>query len=283
MGQRFSKMFDIDFQDPSDPTGKKREHAYQNSWGLSQRSLGALIMVHGDDKGLVLPPRLACHQVVIVPVGLKASSSEEEMQKVKAKCMEYYMKLTSAGVRVKLDDRTAGGISPGWKFNHWEMKGVPLRMELGPADIEKGQFVLSKRNILDKSAKITGKDGEVVEQVQQVLEDIHSEMYSKALADRDACVASVDEWKDFSPELNRGKVVLIPFCGAAACEEMIKEKTKLEATEMETVGDLKMGAKGLCVPHEEKYNLNCPWKCINPDCPSKGHKVQKRTLFGRSY
>jgi len=246
------------------------------------RSIGALIMVHGDDKGLVLPPRLACYQVVIVPVRLKASAAEEEHHEVKSKCMEYYMRLSSAGIRVKLDDRSAR-LSPGWKFNHWEMKGVPLRLELGPLDLRRGELVLAKRNIPDKSGKLTCKDASLVDEVRRVLDDIHNELYSKALADRDARVASVDDWKDFSPELNKGKVVLIPFCGAPVCEDMIKDKSKTEALEMEVAGGLKMGAKGLCVPHEDKYNVNCPATCINPDCPNRGQRVERRTLFGRSY
>merc|ERR1719162_2218362 len=139
-------------------------------------------MVHGDDKGLVLPPMVASFQVVIVPVGLKASSTEDERQNVRQVAMDYYMRLSQAGVRVKLDERDQ---SPGWKFNYWEMKGVPLRMELGPMDIEKGQFVMAKRNIMEKDGKVTGSDASVVEDVKRVLGDIHSELYAKALAERD--------------------------------------------------------------------------------------------------
>eukprot|EP00440_Ansanella_granifera_P053634 gb/GFBE01058145.1/.p1 GENE.gb/GFBE01058145.1/~~gb/GFBE01058145.1/.p1 ORF type:complete len:720 (+),score=260.86 gb/GFBE01058145.1/:1-2160(+) len=280
LGQNFSKMFGITFQDPKDPTGKKFEFAYQNSWGITQRTIGVMVMVHGDDKGLVLPPRVAGIQVVIVPLGIKNNSSDEDKRKLAEVSMNYYMQLQQAGVRVFLDDDNAH--SPGWKFSEWEMKGVPLRIELGPMDINKGEFVMAKRNILDpKAGKVTGKDSSMVKDVQRVLEEIHNEMYLAALKERDDRLATVDDWKNFSPELNAGKLVLIPFCGDKACEEQIKDKSKEEAADVEVAGGLKMGAKSLCVPHEAKYKQNCPTKCINPDC--KNNTVKQRTLFGRSY
>jgi len=280
LGQNFSKMFEISFQDPNDPSGKKREFAQQNSWGITQRTIGVMTMVHGDDKGLVLPPAIACFQVVVVPVGLSAKATQEEKEKVRTTCMSYYMKLSSAGIRTKLDDKDQ---SPGWKFNYWEMKGIPLRIELGPKDIDKGEFIMAKRNILDKDlGKVVGKDATLAQDVQRVLDEIQKEMYDGALATRDANLASVDTWKDFSPNLNQGKMLLVPFCGMKDCEEMIKDKSKEEAADVEVAGGLKMGAKSLCVPHEDKFNVNCPSKCINPDCPS-GKKVDRRTLFGRSY
>lgn len=280
LGQRFAKMFGIEFQDPSDPTGKSREFAYQNSWGLSTRSMAAPIMIHGDDRGLVLPPRIAGFQVVIVPVGLKASSPDELRQQVKQKCEEYREKLVSAGIRVKFDERDN---SPGWKFNHWEMKGVPIRVEVGPKDIEKESFVIAKRNHSDpKVAKSFGKDSQVVEDIQKALDDVHNELFAKAVAERDACMSSATEWNGFNSLLNSGKMVLIPFCGDPACEDIIKAKSKDEASEAEVMGGLKMGAKSLCVPMEEKYQTDCPETCINPNCPT-GKKVEKWTLFGRSY
>merc|ERR1719428_812235 len=110
-------------------------------------------MVHGDDKGLVLPPKVAGYQVVIVPVGIKATSTDDEKAQLAARVTEYYEALKQAGVRVKLDDDNTN--SPGWKFHHWEMKGVPLRIELGPLDIKKGQFMMAKRNIDSKEGKVS--------------------------------------------------------------------------------------------------------------------------------
>jgi len=279
LGQNFSKMFDISFQDPNDASGKIKECAYQNSWGITQRTIGVMVMVHGDDKGLVLPPAVAGYQVVIVPVGIKATSPDEDKQQLASTAMEYYMKLKQAGIRVYLDDTDQ---SPGWKFNNWEMKGVPMRIEIGPQDIKKGQFVMAKRNIPDpKLAKVIGQHNRFEEDVRATLDAIQSELYDKVLAERDSRLAEVDEWKDLSPNLNAGKMVLVPFCGNPKCEEKIKEMTKAEAADAEVAGGLKMGAKSLCVPHEDKYQKSCPTQCICPECPV--NTVQKRTLFGRSY
>mmetsp|Transcript_93708 Transcript_93708/g.264498 ORF Transcript_93708/g.264498 Transcript_93708/m.264498 type:complete len:725 (-) Transcript_93708:109-2283(-) len=282
LGQNFSKMFDISFQDPKDPDGKKRENAYQNSWGVTQRTLGVMVMVHGDDRGLVLPPRVASLQVVIVVVGIKAATSQQDRDQTNAAAEDMYEKLTEAGIRAKVDDRDN---SPGWKFNFWEMKGVPVRIELGPLDIKKGEFVMAKRNAEPTpKAKVTGKIASVVDDVNRTLDSVQSELYDKALAERDERLVSIDEWKDFSPNLNQGKLLLVPFCGDPECEEAIKNKSKEEAADVEVAGGLKMGAKSLCVPHEDKYNKACPSTCINPDCVSANkNEVTRRTLFGRSY
>jgi len=167
------------------------------------------------------------------------------------------------------------------------MKGVPLRIELGPLDMKKGEFVMSKRNVPDpKAGKITGKHDSLVDDVKATLTAIHSEMYDKALADRDERLVNVDKWEDLSPNLNKGRLVLVPFCGNPDCEEKIKDMSKEEAAEAEEgEGGLKMGAKSLCIPHEEKYNKACPSKCIRPECTYPCHygDTMQRVLFGRSY
>jgi len=235
-------------------------------------------MVHGDDRGIVLPPHVACHQVVIVAVGINAKMSDDDKLKVNDTAMNYFMQLSQAGLRAHLDDRE--GYTSGNKFNHWEMKGVPLRLEVGLKDIEKGEFVLSKRTVEDKTGKITGKHASMVKDVQRTLEEIHDEMYTKALAERDAAIATISSWEEFTPNLNQGKLIMLPFCGNKDCEEQIKDKTKEEANDEEEDGGLKMGAKSLCVPLEEKYHVNCPGTCIRPGC---GGKATQRTMFGRSY
>jgi len=281
LGQNFSKMFEIQFQDPHDHTGKAKTYAYQNSWGITQRTIGVMTMVHGDDKGLVLPPAVAGVQVVIVQVGLSAKTSNEKREEVRQVAERYTEELTRAGIRAKLDD---GEQTAGWKFNYWEMKGVPLRMEIGPNDVDKGEFVMARRHILDaKASKVTGKNSSMVQDVRNTLDSIQKDLYDGALQVRDTRLASINDWKDFSPNLNQGKMLLVPFCGGKECEEEIKNKSKEEAADVEVAGGLKMGAKSLCVPHEAKYNVKCPTKCINPNCPSKGVKVERRTLFGRSY
>ncbi|CAE7830052.1 Eprs1 [Symbiodinium sp. CCMP2592] len=275
LGQNFSKMFNIAFQDPKDPTGSAVEHAYQNSWGLTQRTIGVMVMVHGDDKGLVLPPSVAGYQVVIVPLGIKASSTEEDKKSLADVSQSYTKRLRAAGVRVFLDDDNTN--SPGWKFNNWEMKGVPLRMELGPLDIQKGEFVLAKRNILDqKAGKVIGKHDSLEDDVKRTLDDIHNELYSKALAERDSRLSTISEWKDFSPNLNEGKMVMVPFCGVKECEEGIKDKSKEEAAEVEVAGGLKMGAKSLCVPLE--LGLHASRAAAEPGMawPTEGHVRHSR-------
>lgn len=279
LGQNFSHMFDISFQDPSDSTGQTRSFAYQNSWGLSTRVIGVMLMVHGDDKGVVMPPNVASLQVVVVPVGLKASTSQEEKDEVQAVAIKYGETLTNAGIRVKVDTTDE---RPGWKFNHWEMKGVPLRIELGPSDVKKDEFVMAKRNLwnLKNGGKVTGKGISLLEDVNRTLDEIQGELYNKVLVERDSRMVTVDKWEDFSPKLNEGKMLLIPFCGDPTCEEAIKERSKAESAEAEVAGGLKMGAKSLCVPHEDKYKIDCPSTCIFPGC---GAAVVQRTLFGRSY
>lgn len=279
LGQNFSKMFDISFQEPSDATGKTRSNAYQNSWGLTQRTIGVMTMVHGDDRGLVLPPRVACFQVVLVLVGIKKDTPEADEKQATTTIEQYYIKLKQAGLRVKLDDRDQ---SPGWKFNYWEMKGVPLRIELGPADIKKGEFVMAKRNLPPgQESKVAGKDTKLVEDVKKTLDDIQNEMYTQAESQRNERLVIVSEWKEFTPNLNKGRLLFVPFCGDPNCEDGIKDKSKEESADEEVEGGLKMGAKSLCVPHELKWHEGCPTKCINPDCTF--NKVTKRTLFGRSY
>jgi len=241
-----------------------------------------MIMVHGDDRGLVLPPRVASVQVVIVPVGLKANTSQEDKDQLLAVAERYFEALQSEGVRVRLDD---GDQNVGWKFNQWEMKGVPLRIELGLNDIKNGIFVMAKRNVIYKCTadKSIGQESTMVKDVLSVLDEIQSELYNAALLERDACIASVDRWEEFSAHLNQGKLLLVPFCGSPECEQAIKERSKDEAAEAEVEGGLKMGAKSLCIPHEDKYKVKRSLKCINPDCERQTGESGHRTLFGRSY
>jgi bifunctional glutamyl/prolyl-tRNA synthetase len=171
LGQNFSKMFNIEFEDPET---NKKEHVWQNSWGLTTRTIGILTMVHGDNTGLVLPPRVACYQVVIVPCGITATLSKEDEAALYAKCKQYEKGLAEAGVRVFGDYRE--NYSPGWKFNHWELKGVPLRVEIGPKDLASGKFVAVRRDTL---AKQTYEEAGFVATVQGLLENIHDSLYEK--------------------------------------------------------------------------------------------------------
>lgn len=165
-------MFNVAFQDPVD--AGKQNFAYQNSWGLSTRTIGAVVMIHGDDKGLVLPPRVAAVQVIVLPVGITAKTSEDDKNKLYEKVSEVTKELVDAGIAAEKDDRD--NVSPGWKFNHWELKGVPIRLEVGPRDLKESKVTAVLRWNQEKhSIALT----ELVIGVREHLEQIHFGMYEK--------------------------------------------------------------------------------------------------------
>jgi bifunctional glutamyl/prolyl-tRNA synthetase len=171
LGQNFSKMFSIEFEDPE--TNQKK-FVYQNSWGLTTRTIGILTMIHGDNNGLVLPPRVAFYQVVIVPCGITASLSKGDEEKLVYKCKEIEKNLNDIGIRAYGDYRD--NVSPGWKFSHWELRGVPLRIELGPKDLATNKFVAVRRDTLKKE---TYDDSNIVKTISSLLDTIHSDLYKK--------------------------------------------------------------------------------------------------------
>src|SRR5450631_2727311 len=174
LGQNFAKAFEIKYLDQ---TGVQ-QHCWTTSWGLSTRFIGAIIMVHGDDQGLILPPRLAPHQVVIVPI----FKTDEEKTSVLENAHRLRKELVDANIRVKLDERE--GQSPGFKFNDWEMRGVPLRMEIGPKDVAKGSVVLARRDKPGKEGKAFVSQDGIVGSVQQLLTDIQQSLFNRALVFR---------------------------------------------------------------------------------------------------
>lgn len=269
LGQNFSKMFEIVFEDPKKP-GEK-QHAFQNSWGITTRTIGVLTMVHGDNMGLVLPPRVACLQVVIIPCGVTASLPEQEKEALLIQCSKYQSRLLDAGIRVKTDLRD--NYSPGWKFNHWELKGVPIRLEVGPKDMQQRQCVAVRR---DTGAKLTVPEAEVEKRLVDMLEDIQNSLFKKASDDLKTNMLAVDTMEQFQKELDQGKIVQIPFCGGIQCEEWIK-KTTAKDQDLEP-GAPSMGAKSLCIPFS-------PLKTLQPGqmCVSGKEPAQYYTLFGRSY
>ena len=270
LGQNFSKMFELVFEDPE--SGEKK-YVYQNSWGITTRTLGVLIMVHGDNQGLVLPPKVACIQVVIVPCGITANLSNEDRDKLYEACKEYEKQLIEVGVRVKGDYRE--NYSPGWKFNHWELKGVPIRLELGPKDMKNNQAVLVRR---DTGQKLTEKKDELVSRTQAVLEQIQKEMFAKAKRELDENLVTVKKWDDFVAALDKSKIIMAPFCGAEECEDVIKDMSKADV-EVEP-GAPSMGAKSLCIPFQQPCSIAKGDKCIKVGCPKT---PEFYTLFGRSY
>jgi len=268
LGQNFSKMFNIVFEDPNNPEAKEKSYVHQNSWGLTTRTIGVLIMVHGDNKGLVLPPRVAKIQVVLVPVGVTDKNRADVMKATN----EYESLFKKAGVRIKIDDRD--NYTAGWKFNHWELKGVPIRIEFGPRDMQNNQFVAVRR---DTGEKITLKKDGCVEQLSQLLETIQSDMYAKACKQLDENMTVTSSWTEFNSMLEKQKVIQAPFCGDKECEKKIKKDSATD--EGLEPGAPSMGAKGLCIPFKQPKEITDE-TCICPDCD---HKANYYTLFGRSY
>ena len=171
MGQNFSKMFEIVVEDPET---KEKKFIFQNSWGLTTRTIGVMVMVHSDDKGLVLPPNVASVQVVIVPCGINVNATEEDKNALMVACQEYEKALSAVGIRVKGDYRD--NYSPGWKFNHWELKGVPLRLEIGPRDVKQGEYVAVRR---DTGEKMTKSRASAPQDLKQLLQEIHQALLNK--------------------------------------------------------------------------------------------------------
>ncbi|XP_019405037.1 PREDICTED: bifunctional glutamate/proline--tRNA ligase isoform X4 [Crocodylus porosus] len=269
LGQNFSKMFEIVFEDPKKP-GEK-QFAYQNSWGITTRTIGVMTMIHGDNMGLVLPPRVACVQVIIIPCGITNSLSEEDKDALLKKCNDYLKRLLSVNIRVRADLRD--NYSPGWKFNHWELKGVPIRLEVGPRDMKNHQFVAVRR---DTGQKLTLAEDEAEDKLSQILEEIHANLYNRASEDLKNHMVVSNDMDDFQKELDSGKIVQIPFCGEIECEDWIK-KTTARDQDLEP-GAPSMGAKSLCIPFKPLCELQAGTKCVCGKNPAKFY-----TLFGRSY
>jgi len=213
LGEHFARVFDITYLD-KDGTLK---YVWQTSWGVSTRLIGALIMVHGDDRGLALPPKVAPVQVVLVPIAPKTAR-----ETVLPRARQLFSELTAASLRVELDDREE--YSPGWKFNEWEMKGVPLRLELGPRDLENGQAVLARR---DTGEKIPAPLAGLPQRVAELLTEIQVNMLEKARLFREGNTSRTDDYAEFKRiiEERRG-FILSHWCGGSECELAVKEETK---------------------------------------------------------
>ena len=214
LGQNFAKAFDIRYTDENN----ELQLAWTTSWGVSTRMVGAVVMTHGDDKGLRLPPRLAPIQVVIVPIFRKADQRAAVMETVERIAAQ----LREAGVRVHVDDRQ--NVQPGFKFNDWEMRGVPVRMEIGPKDVEKGQAVLARRDVLGKAGKsFVSQDG-IVQTVRELLDAVQAGLLEQATAFRDSHLHEVtDGYERFIEVIQGGEWALSWFCGGAECEAKVKE------------------------------------------------------------
>ncbi|EJD54267.1 prolyl-tRNA synthetase [Auricularia subglabra TFB-10046 SS5] len=271
LGQNFSKMFNIVVEDPESKDGGK-SYVWQNSWGLSTRSIGVMVMVHGDNQGLVLPPNVASVQAVVVPCGINAKTNKEEIYD---KCDELAKKLIAAGIRAKADLRD--GYTPGYKFNDWEQKGVPLRLELGPGDIKNQQTIAVRR---DTNTKTPIKLDGVAASVDALLKTVQREMFERAKTEYDARRKVVTKWDDVVPALDGKNVVVIPWCEVEECEDAIKERSA-RGSEQTDERAPSAGAKSLCIPFDQaQFPPIVPGQT---KCPQCGADAKRWTLFGRSY
>ncbi|KAK3678064.1 hypothetical protein LTR78_002159 [Recurvomyces mirabilis] len=280
LGQHFAKMFDITVEDPNQQVkeGEKRDRikVWQNSWGFTTRSIGIMILIHGDDKGLIVPPRVAEIQVVIIPVGVNAKTTDADREKLYDEVKSISDKLEGADVRVECDFRE--GYSPGYKFNDWEMKGVPLQIEFGPKDRANGVVTTSRR---DQEGKSTIPLTDLAAEVPKLLEQIQADMFKKASDEYASHRKIIREWKDFVPALNDKNVVLVQHCASGDCEDEIKKDSsgQVEGQEVD-VRAPSMGAKSLCIPDEQPEEVKAGTHCINPKCEKE---AKMWVMFGRSY
>jgi len=213
LGQNFAKAFEIRYLD----LNNQLQYCWTTSWGLSTRFIGAIIMTHGDDQGLILPPKLAPIQVVIVPIFKNDAERSQVLpvvEKVQRQLGEF---------RIKVDDRTE--VTPGFKFNDWELRGVPLRLEIGPKDVEKGSVMAARRDKPGKAGKTLLSQEQLDSQVAELLTDIHASLYDKALSFRDANIHDPNSYDELK-EIVQSGWALSWWCGEAECEAKIKEETK---------------------------------------------------------
>ncbi|MBC8501218.1 MAG: proline--tRNA ligase [Nanoarchaeota archaeon] len=245
LGQNFSKSFGIKFTDEKE----KKQFAWQTSWGFSTRSLGMLFGIHGDNKGLVLPPKVAPIQVVIVPIIFDKTKG-----KVLKKANE--LKKTLGSFAVELDDRD--GYTPGWKFNQWEMKGVPLRVEVGPKDVEKKQVVIVRR---DSGKKEVVKEKDIKKKVKKLLGEIQDNLFNKAKKFLEENIVKTDDFEALKSIVKAKKMAFSPWCGEVECEDWLKDKTG--------------GAKSVNIPFNQKKPKK---KCVQ--C---GKDANYYAYFAKSY
>ncbi len=247
LGQNFAKAFEIKFLDRNN----EQQFCWTTSWGLSTRFVGAIIMTHGDDQGLVLPPRLAPIQIVIVPI------YKNEAEKAAVLPVVQQVKEALKNFRVKVDDREE--VTPGFKFNDWELRGVPLRIEIGPKDVEKGSLALARRDLPGKGGKSFITNNELEKQVGAVLDSIQAAMYAKALAFREANTHDPKDYAELQEVVQDGWAHSW-WCGNPECEAKIKEETK---------------ASTRCIPLEQAGGTGA---CIYCGAPST-----EKVIFARSY
>jgi len=253
LGQNFAQAFDVKYLDQHG----QQQYCWTTSWGLSTRFIGAIIMVHGDDQGLVLPPKLAPYQVVIVPI-YKTDEEKTSVQGVARKIKE---ELTKANIRVTLDERD--GPSPGWKFNDWEMRGVPLRVELGPKDVAKQSAVLARRDRPGREGKVSAPLADLPRAVEGLLAEIQQSLHDKALAFRQSHTHDAKNYDELKKAVEAG-FAFAHWCGSAECEAKIKEEAR---------------ATMRCIPLDQDNETSAH----GGTCVNCGKPAAERAIFARAY
>ena len=257
LGQNFAQAFDVRYLDQHGTL----QHCWTTSWGLSTRIIGAIIMVHGDDQGLVMPPKLAPTQVVIVPI----YKTDEEKAPVVKTAKELKAQLIKANLRVTLDERE--GFSPGWKFNDWEMRGVPVRVELGPKDVAKQAAMLARRDKPGREGKVSAPLVDLAGTIEKLLADIHQSLYDKALAFRRSNTREPATYDDFKKAVETG-FAFAYWCGSGECEERIKEETR---------------ATMRCIPLDPPAVMGTAGGAGTGTCVRCGKPAKDRAIFARAY
>ena len=247
LGQNFAKAFDVKFQSKEG----KLDYVWGTSWGASTRLMGALIMAHSDDLGLVLPPKLAPIHVVIVPI----YKGDEDLEAIKAVIMPIVKELKSCGITVKFDDNDA--FRPGWKFAEYELKGVPVRMAIGMRDLASGQIEVARRDNLTK--EIRPLEGVAI-YIKDLLNEIQEAIYQKALNFRAENTFKIDTWDEFKEQIEKGGFLFCHWDGSSETEEKIKELTK---------------ATIRCIPMDAAEEAGI--------CVYSGNPSTKRVVFARAY
>jgi prolyl-tRNA synthetase len=248
-GQNFAKAFDIQYLD----TNNTLQYCHTTSWGLSTRMIGAVIMVHGDDQGLKLPPKIAPIQTVLVPI----FKTEDEKSNVMEVADRVFTELKEVGIRLKMDDREE--VTPGFKYNDWEMRGVPLRIEIGPKDVEKGSVALARRDVAGRNGKSFVPQADLAQTVSQLLSEIQDSMLKQATEFRDA---NIHEPKDYDElkEIVKDGWAFAWWDGSKECEAKVKEDTK---------------ATTRVIPFEQPEGKG--------ECIVCGNKADKKVYFSRAY
>lgn len=274
LGQNFSKMFNIVCENPET---LNKEYVWQTSWGLTTRSIGTMIMTHADNIGMVLPPSVAFYQVIIVPTGLNKKTPDEIKRRLMTKCSDMYKILNTMNIRCYADVREI--YTPPWKYNYWELRGIPLRIELGPRELDANKYTFVNRITGEKNTEEAETYADLHLLIFQYLENINKLMFENSKQKLQNSIIVTQKWDDLVKAIYNKKMIATSFCGNVDCENNFK-------TQIAQYGEEYQGAKTLCVPLEQNLidnfqkDENGLMLCINPECHNK---CDKYTLIGKSY